>query len=145
MISSKSLEKMDKSLLIKFLSLNSQSKLIFDLAKSKHEFTVDQIDEIINYKVLQPDINTPETVVFELFINKSFFEVQQAMANPPREFKSALKMIGKKLMRKEIRQDPITEQKFISGIEKEIHKWYTNEFYGEILEDDGKELQVKTQ
>lgn len=144
MTSAKFLEKMDKSLLVKFLSANSQSKMIFDLVKNQKEFTKENIDEIINYQVLQPEANTPGTVVFELFIHKAFFETQEAIKNPTKEFRSQMKMMGKKLMRKEIKHDPVSEQVFISAIEKEIHKWYTPDFHGEVLEADGKELRVKT-
>lgn len=143
MTSVKFLEKMDDSLLVRFLSANSQSKMIFDMVKNQREFTKDNIDEIINYKVLQPDENAPGTVVFELFIHSAFFETQEAIRNPAKEYKSQLKMLGRKLMRKEIRHDPISEQKFINAFEKEIYKWYTHNFVGEVLEDDGKDLYVK--
>lgn len=144
MTSAKFLERMDSSLLVKFLGTASkQSKMIFDLVKNQKEFTKENIDEIINYNVIEPVENTPGTVIFDLFIHSAFFETQEAIRNPTREMRSHIKMAGRKLMRKEIQHDPITEQKFISAIEKEIHKWYTPEFYGEVLEDDGKELHVK--
>jgi len=144
MTSAKFLDRMDKSLLVKFLGTASdQSKLIFDMVKNQKEFTKENIDEIIKYDVNEPVENTPGTVVFDLFIHRAFFETQEAIRNPTREMKAHIKMAGRKLLRKEIQHDPISEQKFISAIEKEIHKWYTPEFHGEILEDDGKELFIK--
>ena len=144
MTSARFLERMDKSILIKLLSANSQSKMLFDLARNQKEFTKENIDQIINYDISEPEDNTPGSVVFELFIHQSFFEAQEALRNPQtREMRNHIRVAKKKLLRKEIEHEPVTEQMFIKAVEKEIHKWYTPNFHGEILEADGKELHIK--
>lgn len=139
MSSARFLEKMDKSWLIKGLSASKQSKLIFDMVRDQQNFTKENIDELINHEIK----GSGSSVELTIFVNPVFFQTQDMVKNPSAEMKKKLKHAFHKIHKKGLEYEPTTEQKFIDNFEFEFKKLYTHDFYGKVIEDDGKELYVK--
>lgn len=127
------IRRLDKSVARKVLSkVSGQAKMLFDMVYFQKQFTRDQINEIVDYKIVEPDEFNNGVVVFELFVNSVFFESHDAIQNQ-------LSM-GVKHMKRFKRARVISRQHIIDQFEKEMFELYTDAIHGEVLEDDGKSL-----
>lgn len=143
--SSRFLQKLDKSIMVKVVGLSEQAKMIFDLARNQQEFTKENIDELINFDIQNVDKENDFVVVFDLFIAPVYFETQQALKNPGVDIRRKLNKLKAKFRTTDGNYyEPTSRQGFIDIFESEIKKYYTKKFAGEILEEDGESLSVMT-
>jgi hypothetical protein len=142
MSSARFLEKMDESWLVKGLSASKQAKLIFDMVRDQQNFTKENIDELINYKVTTDKKRS--RVQLKVFVNPVFFQTQELVKNPSADAKKKIRHVFHKIHKKGLEYEPTTEQRFIDNFEHEFKKLYTHDFHGEITENDGKQLYAKS-
>lgn len=103
-----------------------------DMMEFKAREIIEDVDNILKFEVLEPETDNNDAVVFEIWVNPDFFLNADVIRN------SIPKFLMKRLKIK-------TRQSLVDEFEKSIMDDYTRKFYGEIIEDDGEALSIRSQ
>jgi len=124
----KVLKRIDKSRTVNWAKGKSDNLwMAVEGLTGKAEVAVNDIDKMIGYEV--NELLTGD-VEFVLFIDDTYFSTSDMIKKTHGKFMS-------RMLKNVSRQD------IIDGFEKEIINLYTNDFYGEIIDDDGQSLSVR--
>lgn len=125
----KALQRIKGSTTLKVLGKGSQQleNMIF-LVENKANIAKNDIDNLVDFEVVQKDDGSTE---FVLFVNETYFSEHDMLKN-----------IAGRRMKRYLLRTKIGRQQLIDNFEKEIRNLYTNNFTGIILESDGHNLSI---